>query len=261
MGYTKIIIYGNNLDLYEYEKEIIRLDRRKQYGEEYDHVADLGTDGENPLPERDGKTALGRRPDNAWRASLAFRRTVACNLGGFAKPLLVTLTYRDNFTDLKGAYKHLSTFIQSLRRQYGKTFKYICVPEFQVRGAVHFHTLFWRLPSSLFLQERKTRKIAGLWGRGYVFMKETDGDEKISFYLAKYMSKAFIDSRLKNQKSYVASRNIERPIIQSSNSPMWPIIEDYGFTEPAVVDKTYSTEYLGKGRYRLFKISNSEEKE
>jgi hypothetical protein len=247
MGYNKFIRYGNFLELYEYERDIVpRVGGGKRVRTTPADMADSGANGEDKLR---------KRQDNSRRASLAFRRIVACNLGGSARPLLVTLTYRENFTDLKGAYRHFSSFIQALRHKYGKAFRYICVPEFQKRGAVHFHALFWGLPSEVFLLERKNRTLAGLWGRGFVYLKETDGNEKLSFYLAKYMAKAFTDPRLKNQKSYVASRNVERPIVGKGFAPVWPILDEFvGNDDPPVVDREYNTRYLGKGRYRLFKV-------
>lgn len=252
MGYCKIIIFGESLELYEYERDVIVVKRRFTRSRKVDSdIKDLGVSGEDSLSKR----SLGKRQDNARRASLAFRRIVASNLGGLTRPLLVTLTYRDNFTDLEGAYKHFSAFIQSLRHKYGKAFKYVSVPEFQKRGAVHFHSLFWGLPEEVFLLERKTRTLAGLWGNGYVYLKLTDGNEKLSFYLSKYMAKAFIDPRLKNQKCYVASRNIQRPVVVVGASPAWPVLEDYGVVGEPLVDREYDTKWLGKGRYRLFKTS------
>ena len=262
MGYNKIIKYGDYLELYEYDKNILKLGRSKRRRKKIIDDKDMGISGENSLSER----RLGKRQDNARRASLAFRRLVGANLGSdsgqYARPVLITLTYGDNFTDLKGAYGHLSSFIQSLRYKYGKIFKYAAVPEFQKRGAVHFHALVWGLPSELLLSERQTRTIARTWEHGFVYLKETDGNEKLSFYLSKYMAKAFIDPRLKNQKSYVASRNMLRPVIQSGFSPVWPILEDYEIqNDTPLVDKTYGTKWLGKGRYRLFKTSKINLKE
>ena len=253
MGYSKIISYGNSLEVYEYEKDIIRLlGRSKGSRKRGPNSKDSGVNGEDLLPRQ---KELGKRQDNARRASMAFRRVIASNLGGSTRPLLVTITYRDNFTDLKGSYKHFSSFIQSLRYKYGKAFKYACVPEFQKRGAVHFHALIWGLPEEVFLQERKTRTLAGLWARGFIYLKETDGNEKLSFYLSKYMAKAFMDPRLKNQKCYVASRNIERPKVMVGASPVWPILDDYGVGDIVpIVDREYDTKWLGKGRYRLFEI-------
>lgn len=256
MGYNKIISYGNTLELYEYERDIVRLRptiinvRESKLDDE-----NLGVNGENNLEER----KLGKRQDNARRASMAFRRIVASNLGGSSRPLLVTLTYRENFTDLKGAYKHLSSFIQSLRHKYGKNFRYVSVPEFQLRGAVHYHALIWELPEEVFLLERKNRTLARLWSWGYVYLKETDGDEKLSFYLSKYMAKAFLDPRLKNQKCYVASRNIKRPLVNSGvpSSMLGIIFDDYGINEnDPVLDREYLTSWLGKGRHRIFKSKN-----
>jgi hypothetical protein len=86
-------------------------------------------------------------------------------------------------------------------------------------------------------------------------LKETDGHAKISTYLSKYMSKAFVDHRLKNQKAYVASRNIKRPIVGRGFSPVWPVLDDYvGDNNIPIHDKTYRTRWLGTCRHRLFNI-------
>lgn len=253
MGHVKIISYSNILEIYEYEYDIIRLVGR---GEGKRKVIagdkDMGIGRKNTLQKGDDSNSLGKRPDNARRASMAFRRIVASNLGGSSRPILVTLTYRDNLTDLKRAYRHYSSFVQSLRHKYGKTFKYICVPEFQKRGAVHFHALFWGIPEEVFLLERRTRTLAKIWGKGFVYLKETDGDQKLSFYLSKYMTKAFLDPRLKNQKSYVASRNIKRPLIQSGSFPVNEILHQFGVIGEPVIDKSYLTKWLGRGRYRIY---------
>lgn len=255
MGYNKIISYGNNLEVYEYEKDIVILVGRKRRDTEITFSEDgLATSREDSLPKGD----VGKRSDNARRASLAFRRIVASNLGGSALPILITLTYRDNFTDLAGGYRHLTTFIQTLRRRFGKNFSYVLVPEFQKRGAVHFHALFWGLPETVLSMERKTRRISKIWGKGFVFIKQTDGNEKLAFYLAKYFTKAFLDPRLKNQKSYVASRNIKRPLEQKGPFHMPTVLDEYGAKEEPIVDREYQTKWLGKGRYRLFKINNDQ---
>ena len=257
MGYNKIISYGNTLEVYEYEKDIVKLVGRKRRNYETPDVhMDLGASGEDTLSDQEGTAKRGKRSDNARRATLAFRRIIASNLGGPALPILVTLTYADNFTDLAGAYKHLTAFNQSLRYRFGKAFSYVLVPEFQKRGAVHFHALYWRLPSELVHKERETRILAQIWGHGFVFLKETDGDERLSHYLAKYFTKAFEDPRLKNQKSYVASRNIKRPVIQQGPFLMSTVLDEYGVIDEPIVDKTYQTKWLGEGRFRLFKFNN-----
>ena len=172
MGYTKFIRYGNNFELYEYEREPVYIKRRRGLRGHAHGREGLGADGENRLSEQE---QLGKRQSNAKRAAVAFRRLVASNLSGSVFPVLVTITYAENVTDIKIGYQDYRAFIQALRYKYGKTFKYICVPEFQKRGAVHFHALFWGLPTEVVLQERSTRTLARIWGKGYVFLKPTDG--------------------------------------------------------------------------------------
>jgi hypothetical protein len=72
------------------------------------------------------------------------------------------------------------------------------------------------------------------------------------------MSKAFVDPRLKNQKCYVASRNIQRPLVRAGSFSIELMLdEEYmiGDLKP-IVDRKYDTRYLGQGHYRLFKIYN-----
>lgn len=247
MPYTKIIRSGNNLEVYEYEKEPSIVGRRTGKRKADPDNVDMGASGEDTLPK---ETSLGKRKDNARHATLAFRRIVLSNLSGTELPILITPTYKENMSDLATGYKDYRAFIQALRYKYGKAFKYICVPEFQKRGAIHFHALFWGLPSTLLSQERKTREIAMMWGKGFVYLKKTDGNDKLSSYLAKYMSKTFKDDRLKNMKAYTASRNISRPETYSGEFTFWPIIEEFEQNGEVITDRSYDTKWQGPCRYR-----------
>lgn len=253
MGYNKFIRSGNTLELYQYDRDI-QISRNTQRTHK----------GRNGLPSvvDDRSDTLrreeyeGKRKDNASRASMAFRRLILSNLGGSDVPLLVTCTYAENQCDIRQGYKDFCSFIQALRYKFGKVFRYIAVPEFQKRGAVHFHALFWGLPKTVIETERHTRLVAGLWGHGFVYLKETDGNEKLSSYLAKYMAKSFIDYRLKNQKAYTCSRNLLRPQIVGgmNNFTLDAIVQELGVTGEAKIDKTYDTHWLGKAHYRVFTI-------
>jgi hypothetical protein len=86
----------------------------------------------------------------------------------------------------------------------------------------------------------------------------TDGNERLSSYLAKYMAKSFIDHRLMNQKAYVCSRNLKRPQIHGglSNFAMSVILDDYEVDPDAPeTDKSYDTHWLGTARHRIYKLS------
>lgn len=258
MSYTKIISYGNTVEIYELEHDLIRNHGGGRKGRKETTSDDnMAPSREDSLQEGDSPAPVGKRQDNARRASLAFRRIVSANLGrGSALPILVTLTYADNFTDLAGAYKHYSNFVCTLRRQFGREFKYVCVPEFQKRGAVHFHALFWGLPEEILLLEREDRTLAGIWGHGFLYFKRTDGAEQLALYLTKYMAKAFMDPRLKNQKCYTASRNVQRPRVEAGNFLANSVIPYLGLEDEPVVERTYGTKWFGEGRYRLFKLKN-----
>ena len=66
MGYSKIIISGNSLEVYEYEKDIIKLLGRSTRNRTITpDISVLGTNGENTLPKRDSERTLGKRRDNA----------------------------------------------------------------------------------------------------------------------------------------------------------------------------------------------------
>jgi hypothetical protein len=258
MGYNKIIRYADIIETYTYDRQLpIRSGARRGISRR-NALGSVDHDGDHPLSPQEFE---GKRKDNAMRASMVFRRLVAANLDGAHHPLLLTLTYKDNETSLKAGYKDFGSFIQALRYKYGKVFRYIAVPEFQKRGAVHFHALFWDLPDSTFETERQTRTIARLWGHGFVYMKMTDGNQRLSSYLTKYMAKSFTDHRLMNQKAYVRSRNLIKPVIASvSNFGLDAFLDEAGAGTPEI-DKSYDTHWLGRGRHRIYKIideNNSE---
>jgi hypothetical protein len=255
MGYNKFIKFGNNVETYEYEKDIHIF---------HGVIKRYKIDDEEKEVDENAEFDIGKRKDNARRASTAFRRLVSSNLDEKVRPLLLTSTYETNETDLKKAYYDHKLFVQTLKYTYGKNLKYICVPEFQRRGAVHFHALFWGLPVDVLLPECKTGyyknvspTLSKIWGQGFVFLKETDGNDKLSSYLAKYMAKAFTDPRLKNQKAYASSRNVSRPYVVSGISSLWRLVDDWvGEDAVPIKEKEYETAYLGKVRYKLYKIAS-----
>jgi len=253
MGYNKLVAYGETIELYEYEKNLNILGRKSNRGTNRDCVSVLAPDGAD---SQLAKKAI-KRQDNARRATVAFRRLVSANLGGIERPILVTLTYAENITSLRQGYEDFATFVQNARYKFGRAFRYIAVPEFQRRGAVHFHALFWGLPSETLEFERASRVVAGLWGKGYVYLKPTDGNDRLSGYLSKYMSKAFVEPQLANRKAYVCSKNIVRPIELKGFSPAWPVTDDWIGDLSPCKEKTFMTKWLGKGRYRLYKTSNN----
>jgi len=192
--YTKIIQSGDLVEKYEYEYAPATHKHRRGDKTKY--------------PRRHI-----RRSDTLSRLRRHFYRTVRANIFR-AAPDLLTLTMRD-VREISAAYRYLTLFVQKLRRRHGDNFFYIAVPEFQKRGAVHFHILIWGF-NQYVESERKTRYLATLWGHGYVDFIQTDGSPKLAGYLSKYMGKTMSDARLVGKKAFVASRNIMHPVSLST---------------------------------------------
>lgn len=225
-----------------------------QSSESIFHSEDMESSGADTLQQITQKRQQKRR-DNAQRSGMVFRRIISSNLTADENPLLVTLTHKLNQTDISESNRLFKLFIQRCRVKYGRTFRYIGVPEFQRRGAVHYHALFWGLPAGLYNRERQTRELANIWGNGFTDIILTDGNKKLSSYLAKYMIKNLEDERLWNHKVFFCSRNIKRPVILSGVESVGFLEKDYGLeTLTPIVERKYDTKFLGEGRYRLFDI-------
>lgn len=152
----------------------------------------------------------------------------------FVSPKFVTLTFADNITDVQEANaeftrfnKRLSWHLYGLRRN---VIKYICVPEFQQRGAVHYHVLYFNLPYVDF------EEVSMIWGKGYLYIEGVkDGITNYAKYLAKYMNKenskgedlyeVYRDRNMLNQKRYFCSRGLKRATVYKLN------ISDYMYDE------------------------------
>lgn len=273
MGYTKFIKSGNIIELYSYEKNPTTTGHRKRVRKEAD---DSGT-----------PRSRNRRPDNLRRLRKGFIRLVRANTSTDDPPALITLTMRANVS-LETASPLLTRFFQTLRKNHGSGFRYIAVPEFQKRGAVHYHCLVWGLPEDIIFHEtpyaawgkksyrqhtlvrryvdwaaersrdirdsRGERYLQAVWGYGYVDCVPTDGSAKLAGYLAKYMSKAMRDERLNNKRAYYPSRNILRPLFQNSSILLSHTKEIWGVDNELISEREFDTLYMGRCVYKLFKL-------
>lgn len=248
MGYNKVITYGDYLEHYEYEKNI-EFNGRRSKGKRYPL---LGSEDNDDGKQDRSKT---RRQDNAKRTSMAFRRLVLANISEQTMPVLLTLTYKINNKDLYLGYQHFKSFARLVKSRVSPLCKYIAVVEFQKRGAVHFHALFWGIPEVLCQSERSTRFLQGLWGRGFIDIDPIRDRDRVSTYLAKYMVKAFLDPRLSGRKAYVSSRNVSRPYSFGGSFDFYPYLVDYGAVDNSLLEQfEYDTIWLGKGRVKKYLI-------
>lgn len=142
------------------------------------------------------------------RTKSNIRRIVNSNTD-FSK--FVTLTFKENITTLSEANKYFNFFTQKLRSCFGESLKYLAIPEFQKRGAVHYHLLI-NIPYV------KKETLAEIWGHGFVQINRIDNVKNLGSYVSKYLKKSVADSRLFGRRAYFASQNIARPEIYTSYS-------------------------------------------
>lgn len=195
-----------------------------------------------------------RRADNIRNATRNFRRLVRANLVGKENPALLTLTMLQELS-LKASSRLFTQFSIRLRISFPKI-KYIAVPEFQKRGAVHYHVLIWNLPKEQIQTEGQSRTLQRIWCRGFVDCIETDGSVKLAGYLSKYMSKSMSDVRLGGEKAYHASRNVLRPMSAGASAFSDEVKEELGINLQTFAVHKFKTRYLGECTYQAYDIQD-----
>lgn len=146
------------------------------------------------------------------RSKLECQRLAKANIKDWET--FITLTFEENITDLESANKRFRYFIDKVKR-VKKDFKYLCITEFQKRGATHYHLLtnISINDDKLIYSQEDNKKFKHIkyWLDGFTSIEEIKGDpKKVIGYISKYMTKD-IDNRLFNRHRYFYSRNLVRP--------------------------------------------------
>lgn len=146
------------------------------------------------------------------RSKLECQRMAKANMHNWKT--FITLTFAENITNIDVANKKFRYFVDKVRRIY-KNFSYICIPEFQKRGAVHYHLLTnIDLDNSklIYIQEdNPTFKHIKYWNEGFTSVEVMTGDpKKVVGYISKYMTKD-VDDRLFGHRRYFYSSNLNKP--------------------------------------------------
>lgn len=165
---------------------------------------------------------------NIQRAKVEFQKIVKCNESKFKT--FITLTIADNMSDIESAnelFRIWRTKVQSVLKKQKKEFSYVCVPEFQKRGAVHYHLLTNLdyenseiiIPQKEFTEkqlaemseeQRNKCKDAKYWKYGFSNVFKVSDIGNAAAYISKYITKD-IDSRLWGKRRYHCSQNLKRP--------------------------------------------------
>jgi hypothetical protein len=154
-----------------------------------------------------------KRDDSVTRTRTTLYRLIYCNIRrhGDFPPIFLTLTYAENKTNLTEANKDFRHFIKRICYMAGSKLCYICIPEFQKRGAVHYHIMFFNLPKF------SKREISDCWGHGSTRVELPKNIKNLSAYMAKYLSKDILDKRLKGHRILLTSQKLIRPTIYDND--------------------------------------------
>lgn len=149
-----------------------------------------------------------RRKERYYRDKIFYiRRLVDCNYDD--KSSFLTITFKENITDVKLAHNEFEKFMKRLKRYLKRTkIKYIATWERQKRGAVHYHIILFDVP---FMDVNKLEEI---WGNGFVKINQIAKSVKqweIGVYLTKYFVKD-IDKKERYSNAYSKSRGLIEPV-------------------------------------------------
>lgn len=140
---------------------------------------------------------------------------------GIGANRMLTLTYRENMTDRKRAWRDLKAFVRRMRAGPYKGFSYVAVMEMQERGAMHMH-----LAVHGFFNYNVVRKC--WWDTVGVTMvdgvaekngnvdftaisRSSNAAVQIAGYISKYLTKSFSENSEFNKKRYSVGGDVLQP--------------------------------------------------
>jgi hypothetical protein len=260
---NKVITSGNMIEIIRYEKLIKTGDDRKQKKSE---TPDWIIEEMKGVKEKESEESIQKR--NGKRARMNLMRLAEANArhqwkdheGKHARLKFMTLTYKANVTDLEKANKDFEKFTKRLTYHVSgekKAFlKYLAVVEFQERGAIHYHVLFFNLPYI------DVKEIAKVWGfgdgeKGGVKINECKNVDNIGAYLIKYMGKTMDQAdaktrRDKDKKRYFSSRGLIKPEVKYYRNEEELAQLEAELARHEVYAFTSENDYLGTVNYKQY---------
>ena len=219
----KIIHCGGYIQLYFFDEFRSKIDKENfnETKEEKNYkvnkiiksIDEIDTDN---LYKKENKNSLKSiLLSNAYRSNFNCQRICKANADIWES--FITLTFKENLTDISIANKKFNSFVSNVRKKK-KDFKYIAVPEFQKRGAVHYHLLsnLTKDDSDIIIKQKNSKENDNFydikyWNKGFSAVDFIKNDyKKIFSYISKYMTKD-IDNRLFGKKRYFFSLNLNQP--------------------------------------------------
>ena len=211
----KLVQCGDYIQLYFYNRKYIKIDNL-DYNDEL-NLKKIKTKEKFDLNNKQVHSCnLSDNIEfkNIIRSKFECQRLAKSNMKDWKT--FITLTFKENVKELDIANKKFRYFIDKIKR-VKKDFKYLCVTEFQKRGAIHYHLLsnIDINDNTLMFQQEDNSKFYHIkyWNEGFTSVETMTNDpKKVVGYISKYMTKD-IDNRLYNRHRYFFSRNLTTPKI------------------------------------------------
>lgn len=203
----KLIRVGEYYQLYYYNR--LRIKKDKNLEEIKKKIDNDFLIKKNNYIDKPDKKIIEEK--NINRSKFQFQRLVRANENKFKT--FITLTFKENITDVKDANYQFKKWVIAIR-QLKKDFLYIGVPEFQKRGAVHYHLLTnldIKENHNIIIPQKDNKNCYDVkfWPYGFSSVFNVKNINVVG-YMSKYMTKS-CDNRLFGHRRYFYSRNLERP--------------------------------------------------
>ena len=149
------------------------------------------------------------------RSQRRARSTVKRKCLSYLPDRMLTLTFKENLTDLKHAWNIFKSFNSRMKRRYGHRWRYIVVPEFQKRGAVHFHLAidgYYSVNTVRAIWRKCTGSLSGnidITSPRKAANKSSWNPKRIANYISKYITK--LDSVDFNARRFASGGDIPEP--------------------------------------------------
>lgn len=255
----KIIKCGDYIQAYYFsdKRSILNKDNKEQFKLSKLNIKDIDLD--NLYKESRVDSPKEIMLSNAIRSNLNCQRIAKTNRHVWET--FITLTFKENITDISTANKIFNAWRTNIKK-LKSDFKYLAVPEFQKRGAVHYHILSnlgIEDKDIILKQQKKTGKAVKFddlydvkyWTKGFARVDFIKNDyKKIYSYICKYMTKD-IDNKLFGKKRYFYSQNLDKPFetyLNLSNSRDFDyfmnIMKDSNIEYKSVYEDVYSKQKI-----------------
>lgn len=185
---------------------------------------------------------------NIIKAKNRIRRLVQANFDQQGKFLTFSFakTTKVDITSLTDCHVLYARFMRSLRDKY-PNFRYVAVPEFQKRGAVHYHAM-------VDVPYTPWKTLMKLWQYGGVYITKINNPAYVGSYIAKYVGKALEDKRYSGHRCFYSSKNLIQPVVKYGDDlqNIMQAIEARGIT-PSFTNSYYS-DWCGQISYKSYNL-------